>query len=296
MQKNYVLSCESTVDLPYDYVTGRDISVLFYSYVLDGVEYQDNMGRDPEAMKEFYQKLADGALPTTSQINIYEYEEYFDRLLQQGDVVHIALGLGMTPSVKNAYEAAKLLEEKYPGRKLVVLDSKCSSTGYGLLVDCAADLRDRGADIEELKDWVLQNRNKLHHQFFSTDLTMYKRSGRVSGPTAAIGTILGICPLMHLNSAGCIIAYSKVRGEHKAISETAKTVLQHIQDGKDYRGKLFINHSNCPELAEQLRQALIPDLGEIAGHAPIYEIGSIIASHCGPGTVAVFFFGDDRPK
>ncbi len=296
MQENFVLSCESTVDLPYDYVNGRNISVLFYTYVLDGVECIDNMGRDPKAMADFYQKLADGSLPTTSQINVYRYEEYFEKLLQKSDVLHIALGLGMTPSVTNALEAAEHLKKKYPDRKLIVLDSKCSSTGYGLLVDCAADLRDQGSTIEEIEAWVLENRNKLHHQFFSTDLTMYKRSGRVSGPTAAIGTVLGICPMMRLNSAGSIIAYSKVRGTHRAIEKTAETVMEHIQNGKDYKGKLFINHSNCPELAEEMRQALIPFLGDTAEHAPIYEIGSIIACHCGPGTVAVFFFGDERKE
>ncbi len=296
MQNNFILSCESTVDLPYDYVTGRDISVLFYSYIIDGVEYEDNMGRDPEAMADFYQKLADGSLPTTSQINTYQYAEYFDKLLQKGDVLHIALGLGMTPSVKNALEAADQLKEKYPNRKLIILDSKCSSTGYGMLVDCAADLRDQGSSMEEIEKWVLENRNRLHHQFFSTDLTMYKRSGRVSGPSATIGNVLGICPMMRLNSAGEIIAYAKVRGQHSVIARTAETVMKHIQNGKDYVGKLFINHSNCPELAEQMKQALISFLGEKAANAPIYEIGSIIACHCGPGTVAVFFFGDEREE
>ncbi len=294
MKQNFILSCESTVDLPFDYIDGRDISVLFYTYMMNGEECVDNMGRDPQAMADFYQKLKDGALPTTSQINVYKYEEYFEKLLQEGDVLHIALGLGMTPSVTNAYEAADHLRKKYPDRKLIVLDSKCSSTGYGLLVDCAADLRDEGKTMEEIESWVLENRNKLHHQFFSTDLTMYKRSGRVSGPTATIGTVLGICPIMRLNSEGKIIAYSKVRGQHKAISTTVDTVMKHIQGGKDYRGKLFLTHSNCPELAEMLRQALIPCLGDIAANAPIYEIGSIIACHCGPGTVAVFFFGDER--
>ncbi len=296
MRENFVLSCESTVDLPYDYLARRDLSILFYSYTIDGVEYEDNMGRDPRAMTDFYQKLEDGALPTTSQINVFKYEEYFDKLLQKGDVLHIALGLGMTPSVNNAYEAAKHLKEKYPDRKLIVLDSKCSSTGYGLLVDCAADLRDQGSTMEEIQAWVLENRNKLHHQFFSTDLTMYRRSGRVSGPEAAVGNVLGICPMMRLNSEGQIIAYSKVRGQRRVIARTAETVMEHIQDGKDYKGKLFINHSNCPDLAGMMKEALVPYLGDTAKNAPIYEIGSIIACHCGPGTVAVFFFGDEREK
>ncbi len=294
MGKDFQLSCESTVDMPYSYINSRNIEVLFYTYLLDGVEHYDNMGKDPQALAEFYQKLKEGSLPTTSQINTVRYEEYFDKLLQAGDVLHIALGSGMTPSVNNALEAAENLKKKYPDRQLVVIDSLCSSSGYGMLVDSAADMRDQGKSIEEIEQWALQNRNKLHHQFFSTDLTMYKRSGRVSGPSATVGTILGICPLMHLNSEGRIIAYSRVRGKHKAIKQTAETVLAHIQNGEQYNGKLFLNHSNCPELAEATRDALIPYFGDLAKNAPIYEIGTIIASHCGSGTVAVFFFGDER--
>ncbi len=295
MEAKFQLSCESPVDMPYSYIHDeRNISVLFYTYMVDGVVHEDNMGRDPEAMSAFYQMLADGAMPSTSQVNPMIYEQYLEDLLQKGDVLHIALGSGMSPSVTNACEAAERLRVKYPDRKLVVLDSLCSSSGYGMLVECAADLRDRGASLDEVVEWGMANRNKLHHQFFSTDLTMYKRSGRVSGPEATIGTVLGICPLMRLNDKGAIIAYARVRGKNKAVRETAETVMAHIQNGREYNGKLSINHSNAPELAEAVKKELIPYLGDLAANAPIYEIGSIIASHCGPGTVAVFFFGDER--
>ncbi len=294
MEKRFQLSCESTVDMPYSYISSRDISVLFYTYTVDGTEYIDDMGRDPGALPAFYAKLSEGKMPVTSQINTYRYEEYLEPLLAKGDVMHIALGTGMTPSCTNAYEAAQHLRAKYPDRKLVIIDSLCSSTGYGMLVDTAADMRDSGRSIEEIEQWIYANRNKLHHQFFSTDLTQFKRSGRVSGPTATIGTVLGICPLMRLDSKGCIIAYDKVRGRRKAVARTAETVMAHIQNGKDYKGKLFINQSNCMDLAIAARDALIPYLGDIAAKAPIYDIGTIIAAHSGPGTVAVFFYGDER--
>lgn len=297
MEAKYQLSCESAVDMPYSYIAGRDISVIFYTYVIDGVEYEDNMERDPDALPEFYEKLAKGALPSTAQINRLRYQDYFESLLKQGkDVLHITLGTGMTPSYNNAVEAANDLKEKYPDRKLMVLDSVCSSSGYGLMMDYVADMRDAGASMEDIEAWVTANCTKVHHQFFSTDLTMFKRSGRVSGPSATVGTVLGICPLMRLNRAGAIIAYSKVRGKNKAISETAKAVMEHIQDGEHYTGKLFINNSNCREMAEATRAELIPYLGDLAANAPIYNIGMVIASHCGPGTVAVFFMGDERKE
>ena len=294
MAGSFILSCESTVDLPYSYVSGRDIPVLFYSYLVDEKEYIDDMGRDPEALPHFYEMLAGGALPSTSQLNLYQYLEFFEELLQKGDVLHIAFGSGMTGSVKNALEAAEQLREKYPERRLIVIDSLCSSSGYGLLVDIAADMRDRGDSMEDIAAWVEQNRNKVHHQFFSTDLKYFKRSGRVSGAAATVGAILNICPIMRLDDKGRIIAYDKVRGKKNAIRETLRTMEAHVQDGVNYAGKCFICHSNCPAEAEETKAAVQARFPHIAGDIRICDIGTIIASHCGPGTVAVFFMGDER--
>ena len=198
MRSGFILSCESTIDLPYSYCEQRDIPVLFYSYQVDGVSYEDDMGRDPEALPQFYGFLDAGKLPSTAQLNEFQYETFFDALLQQGDVLHIAFGSGMTASVQNAMLAAETLREKYPERKLTVIDSLCSSSGYGLLVDGAANLRDEGRSMDEIADWVLEKRQKVHHQFYSTELKFYRRSGRMSGAAAAIGTVLGICPIMRL--------------------------------------------------------------------------------------------------
>ena len=293
MRSGFILSCESTIDLPYSYCEQREIPVLFYSYQVDGVSYEDDMGRDPEALPRFYGFLDAGKLPSTAQLNEFQYETFFDTLLQQGDVLHIAFGSGMTASVQNALLAAEALREKYPERKLIVIDSLCSSSGYGLLVDGAADLRDEGKSMDEITDWVLEKRKKVHHQFYSTELKFYRRSGRMSGATATIATILDICPIMRLDDKGKIIAYGKVRGKKNAVKETIRTMEQHAQGGVNYSGKCFICHSNCLEDAEITKAAVaarFPNIPEIR----ICEIGTIIASHCGPGTVAVFFLGDER--
>lgn len=294
MQTQFILSCESTVDLPYTYVSGRGISVLFYSYMVDGRESPDDMGRDPSALPMFYDFLKEGKLPTTSQINAFRYEEYFEALLQKGDVLHIAFGSGMTPSVRNAVESAEMLRAKYPNRKIIVVDSLCSSTGYGMLVDEAADLRDGGSSMEEIEAWLLANRQKVHHQFFSTDLKYYRRSGRISGSAATLGAILNICPIMRLDDTGHIIAYDKVRGKKNAVQRTIKTMEEHAQGGTQYSGKCWICHSDCIAEAEQTRDAIAARFPNIRGEIRICDIGTIIASHCGPGTVAVFFFGDER--
>ena len=249
MESSFLLSCESTIDLPYSYANERNLPVLFYSYQVDGVNYEDDMGRNPEALPKFYGFLAEGKLPTTAQLNEFQYETFFDNLLQQGDVLHIAFGSGMTASVQNAMLAAEVLREKYPERRLVVIDSLCSSSGYGLLVDGAADLRDAGKSLDEVADWVLAHRQNVHHQFYSTELKFYRRSGRMSGAAAAIGTVLGICPIMRLDDKGRIIAYDKVRGKKNAVARTVETMKRHAEGGEAYSGKVFICHSNCPAYA-----------------------------------------------
>lgn len=294
MNATFTLSCESTVDMPYGDMAKRGIPVLFYSYMVDGVEYADDMGRDSQALPRFYQFLAEGKIPTTSQLNEFQYEAFFEPLLQRGDVLHIAFGSGMTGSVRNAQIAAQTLTEKYPERKIVVIDSLCSSSGYGLLVEMAADMQERGCTMEEIENWVLANRKRVHHQFFSTDLSYFRRSGRISGSAAMLGAVLNICPIMRLDDAGKIIAYDKVRGKKKAIARTVQTMERHAEKGTSYSGKCCICHANCLDDARELQSALRERFPEIDGEIKIYDIGTIIASHCGPGTVAVFFLGDER--
>jgi len=289
MSKSFLLSCESTVDLPYAYMAERDISVLFYTYTMAGEEYEDDMFRNPDALTHFFARLKAGQMPSTSQINISRYLTFFDALLQKGDLLHIAFGTGMTASYYNACQAAEMLQEKYPNRKIVVIDSLCSCLGYGMLIEQAADLRDDGLSLTDVAQRITDLRLYVNHQFFSTDLTQFRRSGRVSGPAAAVGTFLNICPLMHLDQAGKIIAYSKVRGIRQVIDATADTVAAHSTPSTNF---YRIGHSQCPELAQQTAAAIRQRVGD--ARIEISDIGTIISAHCGPGTVAVFFWGVKR--
>ena len=295
MDRKFILSCCSTVDLPYDYMESRQIPVLPYTYMVDGVEYTDDMGRDPNARPMFYQMLTQGKLPQTSQINVARYTAFFEDLLQRGDVLHLAFTSGQSASVNNAYAAAAELRDKYPGRKLVVIDSLCSSSGYGLLVDTVADMRDSGASLEEAEAWTLANRNKVHHQFFSSNMTQFHRTGRVSGAAAAVATVLNICPLMRLDAAGAIKAYDKVRGKKRAVSATVDAVAAHAQGGTDYDQRMWVCHSECPEDAQMVIDALEARFPKERGRIRLCNIGPVIGSHAGTGTVAVFFLGDERP-
>ncbi len=291
--KDYILSCESTVDMPFSEINARDIPVLFYSYTAGGQEYPDDMERDPEALPNFY-KLLEKEIPSTSQINEYQYIEFFSKLLEKSDVLHIAFGSGMTKSVQGALSAAEKLKEKFPERRLIVIDSLCSSSGYGMLVDGAADLRDAGKSIDEVAAWADEARHRIHHQFFCTDLKYFRRSGRMSGATATVAAILNICPILRLDDEGKIIAYDKVRGKRNAISYIMDKMAAHAVDGENYSGKVFICHSNTLEDATETKKAIEERFKNIDGEVRIFNIGTIIASHTGPGTVAVFFFGDER--
>ena len=296
MERQFTLSCCSTVDLPYSYMADRDIPVLFYTYVVDGREYVDDMGRDPEALPRFYRFLEEGKLPQTSQINVGTYLSFFEKLLQKGDLLHIAFTSGQSGSVHNAMLAAKELQGKYPERKLIVIDSLCSSSGYGMLVDTVADLRDEGKSIEEAAQWVRENRNTVHHQFFSSNMTQFRRTGRVSGAAAMVATIMSICPIMRLDDAGAIKAYGKVRGKKKAVETTIEAMAKHAQGGENYDKRCYVCHSQCPEDAQMLIDGLEARFPRIKGKIRLCDIGTIIGSHSGPGTVAVFFYGDERPK
>ncbi len=295
MDRKFILSCCSTVDLPYTHMESREIPVLSYTYLVDGREYVDDMGRDPQSRPRFYQMLAQGKLPQTSQINVARYMEFFESLLQKGDVLHLAFTSGQSASVNNAYAAAAELREKYPERKLIVVDTLCSSSGYGLLVDTVADLRDQGVSIEEAEQWTLANRNKVHHQFFSSNMTQFHRTGRVSGAAAAVATILNICPLMRLDAAGAIKAYDKVRGKKKAIAATVDAVAAHAQGGTDYDQRMWVCHSECRQDADLMIAALEERFPRERGRIRLCNIGPVIGSHSGTGTVAVFFMGDERP-
>ena len=293
MQGSFILSCGSTVDLPYSYCEGRDIPVIFYTYVVEGTEYVDDMGRDPAALPRFYDMLREGRLPHTSQVNTQAYIDFFDGLLERGDVLHIAFGTGLSSSAVNAKAAAAEASARHPGRTIRVIDSLAASSGYGMLVDYAADMRDAGKPLAEVYDAIEGLKLKINHQFFSTDLTHLRRNGRVSGPAALLGTLLGICPIMHLNNEGRIIDYDKVRGKGNAVKETLRVMAERADGGAQYDGKCFICHSDSLDTAQRLRDQVLAAFPRVK-EVKICDIGTIIASHTGPGTVALFFVGQDR--
>lgn len=294
MNKDYILSCESTVDEPYGNMAKRGIPVIFYTYTIGTQIFEDDMKRTPGSTEEFYAKIKAGAKPVTSQVNTATYEEYFEKISTEKEVLHIAFGSGLSGSADNAFAAAENIMKKYPDRKIVVIDSLCASSGYGLLVDYAIDMKESGKTLEEVRQWVEDYKLNVHHQFYCTDLTFFKRSGRVSAVTSLIGTILGICPLMKLDDKGKIIAYSKAHGKRKALDATFEVMKTEALGGKNYDGKCYINHSNSPETAQILKDKVEEYFPNLKGKVEIFDIGFVVGSHCGPGVTALYFLGSPR--
>lgn len=292
----YILSCCSTADLSEEHMKERNISYACFHYFMDGKPYSDDLGKSMPFDK-FYQAMVDGAETGTSQLNPEEYVEYFTPFLESGkDVFHATLSSGISGTYGSACIARDMLKEKYPDRKVVIVDSLAASSGYGLFMDKLADLRDEGMDIESLQKWAQENRLYLHHWFFSTDLTFYIKGGRISRVSGFVGTVLNICPLLNVNDEGKLIPRFKIRTKRKVIEAIVSKMEMYAKDGSDYSGKCYISNSACMEDAEAVAELVEKKFPKLNGKVEINSIGTTIGSHTGPGTVALFFWGSKRER
>ena len=291
---DYILSTCSTLDMSPEYVKERNIEYIKFVFLTDGKENHDDLGQTI-SFDKFYQMMRDGVETKTSQPNVQDYKDYFEPFLKDGkDVIHLNLSSGLSGAQTSAKIAREELLEKYPDRKLYVIDSLGASTGMGLLVDKMADLRDRGMSIDDLAKWTEENKLKLHHWFFSTDLTFYVKGGRVSKVAGWFGTVLKICPLLNVDRDGRLIPRQKIRGKANAIKEIVKKMEENAEGGLNYSGKCFISHADSFEDAKAVADLVEAKFPSLNGKVEISSIGTTIGSHSGPGTVALFFFGNER--
>ena len=291
---DYILSCCSTADLSKAHLDSRDIKYVYFHYFLDEKEYPDDLGQSMPFDK-FYQAMADGAMTRTAQVNISEYLDYFTPFLEAGkDILHLTLSSGISGSYNSAVNAANIARERYPDRKIYVVDSLAASSGYGMLMDALADKRDAGMDIDALRDWAEENRLRLHHWFFSTDLTFFVRGGRISKAAGVFGGVLNICPLMNVDNLGRLIPREKIRTKKKVIRAIVDKMEQCADGGLDYDGKCYMSNSACLEDAQEVARLVEERFPKLNGKVLINSIGTVIGSHTGPGTVALFFWGKKR--
>lgn len=280
--------------MPYEYFLKRDIPFASFHFNIAGKEYIDDLGQTM-SFEEFYGKIEGGAMPTTSQVNVGEFLDFFEPFLKSSkDILHVSLSTGLSGAYNSACIAKEELLPRYPERKIMIVDSLGASSGYGLLTDLAADMRDRGASIEDAYAWLEENKLNVHHWFFSTDLTHYKRGGRISATSAVVGSLLNICPLLNMNQDGKLIPRGKIRGKRHVISKMVEKMKIHAQNGIEYSGKCFISNSACYDDARMVANSVEGSFPNLNGRVMINSIGTVIGSHTGPGTVALFFLGDKR--
>ena len=219
---DYIISCCSTADLTKEHFEKRNLQYICFHYELDGKEYKDDLGQSMP-FEDFYRAMQNGAETKTSQVNAAEYEEYFESFLKEGkDVLHVCLSSGISGSYNSANIAKDMLQEKYPDRKIYVVDSLTAASGFGLLMDKLADLRDEGMNIDELHEWVEANKLKLHAWFFSSDLTFFIKGGRISKTSGLVAGVLNICPLLNVDVNGKLVARQKIRTKRKVIEAIEK--------------------------------------------------------------------------
>ena len=285
---NYKIITDSACDLPAAMLQELSVDAVSLAVLLNGETRADTVDA---GIQEFYHSLRAGDVATTSAVNPDGWANAMEPALQAGqDVLVMAFSSGLSTTYQSAVIAAEELKEKYPDRKIYVVDTLCASLGQGLLVWYACQKRDEGYSLEDLRDWVENNKLNLCHWFTVDDLMFLKRGGRVSATTALVGTMLQIKPVLHVDDEGHLINVAKARGRKASIDALAKKVAE-LGEGFDNE-TMFISHGDCLEDAEYLARILKEKHG--AKHVHINHVGAVIGSHAGPGVLALFFLGYHR--
>lgn len=293
---DYIISACAPADLTKEQFDAMDVKYIYFHYSIDGVNFDDDMGQS-KSYKEFYDAMRTGADTATSQINPDEYIEFFSKFLAEGkDVLHINLASGISGTHNSAMVAKSELEEQYPDRKIIVIDSTCASVGYGMLMHEMADKKKSGMGIDELAAWVEENKIKMHHWVMVSDLKWLVKGGRVSKTSGVLGSLLNICPIIEVNKYGKLIAREKVRTMKKAIGTLADKMVENVENGVDYDGKCYIGMSDCLNEAATLKSLIEEKFPKLKDKVVINSIGTTIGSHTGPGTLVVVFWGKERTE
>ena len=286
---DFVILTDSSADLGAELVQQLDVQVLPLSFILNQHTYHnypDNREMDPHL---FYEKLRAGEVATTAAVNVAEYVDAVEPLLQTGhDVLILAFSSGLSTTYQSSVIAVNELSEQYPDRKLFTVDTLSASLGQGLLVWHAVQEQKRGQSIVAVRDWVEENKLRLCHWFTVDDLHFLKRGGRISAATAVVGTMLSIKPVLHVDDEGHLISMGKARGRGASLT----ALVDHMEQTATDVDTVFISHGDCLADAEKVAADVRKRFG--TRDVVINTIGPVIGAHAGPGTVALFFLGTKR--
>ena len=286
--RDYVITVNSTVDLPKEWLEERRVPVVPLKYTIDGETYTDMEGLTG---KEFFAKLREGKMSTTSQVNPEEAAEMLEPFLKEGkDILHLGFSSGLSGTLNSMKIAGEMLEEKYPEAKVIVIDTLCACLGEALLLYKALQQKEKGMNIDELAQWVEDNKLHICHNVTVDDLNHLHRGGRVSKTTAVLGTLVQIKPIIHMDNNGKLQVIGKERGRKKSLN---KIVDMAVEQSKGWDNDIImITHGDCIEDAEYVAKLVREKMG--INNILINNIGTVIGSHTGPGVVAVFCMGNKR--
>lgn len=290
LMKNYIITTDNNADLPDEYYKEHNIDIVLFSYMIDDVIY-DGV-ENSLSIEEFYEKVRNGAMPCTQQVNPENSRIFLEKYVRKGmPVIHLSFSSGLSGTYNSVCMGANEIKEAYPDAKITVIDTLCASMGQGLLVHEVLKRQRAGMSYEELVEWIENNKLRIVHDVIADDLFHLHRGGRVSKFAAVVGTKLGVKPIIHLNSEGKLIPYSKQRHKSSAMRYLANNLDRRIKV-EDNLSTVAISHSACLEDAKKLATIIEKDprVGEII----ISDIGPTIGSHTGTGTIALFYFADNR--
>ncbi len=285
--KEYVLVSDSTCDLPVDVIKELDIKILPFSYSINDEVFNYYLDERDGDIKDFYDRLRNGDMPITSQVNIQAYADLFEEIVKEDkDVLYLAFSSGLSGSYQTSLLAVDMVQEDYPDAKIISIDSLCASVGEGAFLYQVAKLKKDGMDIDTLAQWIKDKRLDVRHWFMVEDLFHLKRGGRLSAVSAVVGSALKIKPILSVDEEGKLIVKSKARGTGKALD----FILSKVSEDVENLGSLHavIGHADAPDNADKLKKMVI-EAGMKEENILVAPIGPIIGTHVGAGMTAIAF-------
>lgn len=288
--RDFIITTDSTSDLPDGYIKENSLDILPLFYNIDGTVYGGDIKLDT---KEFYEKMRTGLMPTTMACNPEDAESSFRKHLEKDlDILHIGFSSALSSSYDTVAIVGRQLQEEYPDSKIIVLDSLCASMGEGLLVHKAIQLKKEGKNINEIANWIEDNKIHICHQFTVDDLNHLHRGGRVSKKVAVIGSLINVKPVLHVDNEGRLTPLMNVRGRKKSLTTLVDNMEQAGKGFEEQNNIIFISHGDCLEDAQTVASMITERFG--IKDILINYVGPTIGTHSGPGTVALFFMGNAR--
>lgn len=286
----YLITIDNMADLPEEYLKEKQLLTMSLTYLLDGQTYN---AENSLPYQEFYKKMREGCMPTTSQINPQEAKEKLAEFLKiNKNIIHIAFSGGLSGTFNSVRLAAQELMEEQPDCKITVIDSLAASMGEGLLVYKALEQQEAGLSYEEMVEWIENNKLHVCHYFTVDDLFHLYRGGRVSKAAAVLGTMINLKPVLHVDDEGHLIPLSKVRGRKKSLNALVDGMEKQMGSFREKNDIIFLSHGDCYEDALYVQEQIKKRFG--IEKFMISPVGPTIGAHSGPGTVALFFMGEAR--